>query len=339
MKYTETLQADYRQLIKQKDKMMKHNRIKLFYIFLFILVPAFSVQVVKAQRPALMIAVENNNIKEVRSLLDKGADPNLYDDDSNNVLIHAAVYGSADCMKLLLLKKANPNLKNKYGQTPLMLCTDDMDKMKLLLQYGADINEMSKSGNTALLMVCGEYGQYKTLEWLIKIGADPHVKRGGAEAALMRAAQFGDTMTIRLLLSNGLGINEHGWGSTPLMYAIRRSNWPVVFTLLDNGADPNIPDDMGMSPILWAAELNNADAVNAMLKKVENINTIDSLSGMTPLMWATYNEHDNPQIIQAFLEKGAQVNAKDKNGLTALSWAIKKGNTATVKLLKKYGAK
>jgi len=59
---------------------------------------------------------------------------------------------------------------------------------------------------------------------------------------------------------------------------------------------------------------------------------------MTALMWATYNEHDNPEIIQAFLDKGALVNIKAKDGSTALSWAMKKGNTATVALLKKAGA-
>ena len=60
---------------------------------------------------------------------------------------------------------------------------------------------------------------------------------------------------------------------------------------------------------------------------------------MTPLMWATYNEHDSPQIIQAFLDKGADINIKAKDGSTALSWAMKKGNTETVALLKKVGAK
>jgi ankyrin repeat protein len=55
-------------------------------------------------------------------------------------------------------------------------------------------------------------------------------------------------------------------------------------------------------------------------------------------MWATYNENDNPRIIQALLDRGALVNLKDKNGATALTWALKKGNTATVELLKKAGA-
>ncbi len=145
-------------------------------------------------------------------------------------------------------------------------------------------------------------------------------------------------MTIHLLLSKGLDINAHPWGFTPLMYAARNANWPVVFSLLNNGADANIADNMNQSVLLWAAELNNIEAVKVLLKKTKNINTIDSLAGMTPLMWATYNEHDNPQIIQALLDNGADVNIKAKDGSTALSWALKKGNTATVALLKKAGA-
>ncbi|MEP6951866.1 MAG: ankyrin repeat domain-containing protein, partial [Ginsengibacter sp.] len=238
----------------------------------------------------------------------------------------------------VLQNKANPNLKNKYGQTPLMFCTHDMDKMKLLLQYGADINAKSNSGNTPLLIACVGSGQYQTIKWLIDRGADPLAKRWGAETSLMRAVQFGDTMTVHLLISRGVEINAHPWAFTPLMYATRSANWPCVFSLLNNGADPNIPDEINMPPVLWAAELNNIEVVKAMLKRTKDINTVDSLAGMTPLMWATYNEHDNPQIIQALLDKGARVNIKAKNGSTALSWAMKKGNTATVALLKKYGA-
>ena len=55
-------------------------------------------------------------------------------------------------------------------------------------------------------------------------------------------------------------------------------------------------------------------------------------------MWAAYNEHDNPSIIQALLDNGADVNIKAKNGDTALSWAMKKVNTKTVAVLKGAGA-
>lgn len=295
-------------------------------------------QITSAQSTSLIEAIRNNNIDEVKTFIQKGADVNAYDNDSDNVLINAAIYASADCMKLLLKHKANPNLKNKYGQTPLMLCTHDLDKMKLLLQYGADVNAKSNSQNTALFIACSEYGMYKNIKWLIDNGADVLFKRWGGLTALMQAAPFADTMTIYLLITKGIDVNEHIWGSGALINAARYANWPCVTSLLNNGADPNISDELNMPPALWAAEYNNTSVLKLLLEKTNNINTTDSLAGMTPLMWATYNEHDNPQIIQALLDKGAMINVKDKHGETALSWAMKKGNTATVALLKKAGA-
>jgi len=305
----------------------------------FILIVTLLLQSANAQPSSLSAAVKSNDIQAVKLLLERGADPNAYDDDSDNVLINAALYSSTDCMKLLLEKKANPNLKNKLGQTVLMYCTHEMDKMKLLLQYGADINAKSKSNNTPLLIACMGNRQYENIKFLIENGADPLAKNNGKETSLMRAAQYGDTMTLHLLISKGLSVDENAWSFTAMMYATRMANWPAVLCLLDNGADPNIRDMYNMAPVLSAAQMNSIEVVKAMLKKIKDINTVDSLAGMTALMWATYNEHDNPEIIQAFLDKGALVNIKAKDGSTALSWAMKKGNTATVALLKKAGAR
>jgi ankyrin repeat protein len=297
------------------------------YTLIISLALLFSIQL-SAQQTTLSDAVKSNNIKEVKLLLDKGANPNAYDDDSDNVLMNAALFASADCMKLLLQNKANPNLKNKYGETALMLCTSDLDKMKLLLHYGANINDTAYSGNNALMIACIAGAPYTIIKWLIDNGANVKAKRWGGETALMRAAQYGDTMTIHLLLSKGLDINEHPWGYTPLMYAARSANWQAIFCLLNNNADANIPDPNNTTILLWAAEQNNLEAVKVLVKKTSNINTADSTAGMTPLMWAAYNEHDNRAL----------VNIKSKDGSTALSWAMKKGNTATVALLKQAGA-
>lgn len=298
-----------------------------------------SANFVKAQSTSLIDAVRNNNIREAEAFLQNGADVNLYDDDSDNVLINAAMYASVECMQLLLQHNADPNAANRFGQRPLMLCTNSLDKMKLLLRYGAKINDTARSGNSALLMACTGSGKYPAVKWLIENGADFTAKRWTKETALMRAARFSDTMTINLLLDKGLDINAHPWGFTPLMIAVRLGNWDAVFCLLNRGADVNIADADNDPPVMWAAVAGHADAVKAMLPKVKNINTKNIRAGMTPLMWATVNEHDDPSIIQAFLDKGARVNRKAADGSTALSWAQKKGNTATVALLRKAGAK
>jgi len=328
----------YLNLIRQMIHFIMSVGWKMF-LTLAIAACLLSAQNSTAQSTSLIEAVRNNNIDEVTAFLQKGADVNAYDDDSDNVLINAAMYASAGCMELLLQHKADPGAANRFGQRPLMLCTNDMNKMKLLLRYGANINDTARSGNSALLIACVGYGKYQTVKWLIDNGADVTAKRWTKETALMRAARFSDTMTIALLLSKGLDIDAHPWGFSPLMYAVRSGNWDAVLYLVNHGADVNIADDDNNPPVLWAAAAGNARAVRVLLPKTKNINSKNKRAGMTPLMWATMNEHDDPAIIRAFLDKGARVNSKADDGSTALSWALKKGNTATVALLRKAGAK
>lgn len=293
----------------------------------------------QAQSKILIDAVRTNDLNAIKAAIQHGADVNAYDDDSDNVLINAAMYASMDGMQLLLDNKANANAKNKFAQTALMLCTDDLNKMKLLLRYGANINDTARSGNTAFLIACSSYGRYEAVQWLIAHGADVYAKRWGVETALMRAAQFSDTLTIKLLLSKGLDINAHPWGFTPLMYAVRMGNWNAVRYLVNHGADVNITDESNFLAVAWAAVAGNVEAVNLMLPGTKDLNIKNTRAGMTALMWATYTEYDNPGIIRAFIAKGADVNAKADDGSTALTWALKKGNTSTVAALRKAGAK
>jgi len=107
---------------------------------------------------------------------------------------------------------------------------------------------------------------------------------------------------------------------------------------LDRGADPDNVCFSGLTSLSLAVIFTDAESVKAILKKSKKVNAID-YDGNTVLMYAGYHEHDDVDMIQALLDKGADVNIKSKNGATALSWASKKGNTATVALLKKAGAK
>ena len=65
-------------------------------------------------------AVKDNDIKEVRSLLEQGVDPNSVDEDGDHLLMYAALYSSVDCMQLLIEKGSNVNAKNKIDETALM---------------------------------------------------------------------------------------------------------------------------------------------------------------------------------------------------------------------------
>jgi ankyrin repeat protein len=286
----------------------------------------------------LLKAIKNNDKTQVSSLLNDGAGISIVDEDGDNVLMYAALYASADCMDLLLKKGADPNARNKLGETPLMWCSHDLTRSKLLLDHKADINATTNAGNTALLIACTGDGQREMINLLLEKGADPLAKNDKGETTLMRVALFGDTAVARILLNRGIAINvKNTDAETALAMATKTVNKEMVYWLLDNGADANILDSYKATPLAYAVVVNNIDMVNALLQRTKEMNTPD-IDGMTFLMWATYNEHDNPAIIQALLDRGALVNLKDKNGATALSWALKKGNTATVALLKKAGA-
>ena len=284
-------------------------------------------------------AVKNNNYKGVKSLLEQKADPNSVDEDGDYLLMYAALYSSVECMQLLIEKGSNVNAKNKIDETALMWSVHDVAKMKLLIEHGADVNAKAKTGNTPLLIASIGHGKYDAVKLLIDKGADALAVNNRKENALTRASLFGDTTTVSLLLSRGIDINALSTDSTTaLLNAALNVNSRVVIQLLERGADPDKICFFGLTALSASVTINDRESVKAILKKAKKIN-IQGGGGVTPLMWAVYNEHDNVDIINALLEKGADVNIKSSDGSTALSWALKKGNTATVDLLKKAGAK
>src|SRR6187455_928053 len=175
-------------------------------------------------------AVKNNELKEIKSLLENGADPNSVDEDGDLLLMYATLYSSVDCMALLIEKGSKVNAKNKIDETALMWAVHDLAKMKLLVEHGADVNAKAKSGNTPLLIASVGHGKYDAVKLLLDKGANALAVNERKENALIRAALFGDTATISLLLDKGIDINAFTLDSTTaLINAVLNANKPVIF--------------------------------------------------------------------------------------------------------------
>ena len=310
-----------------------------FIIFIFFTVVSLPDSSAQTTSSNIFTAVKENDIATVRSLLSQGTDPNCYDEDGDRLLMLAALYSSVDCMQLLLEKGSDPNGKNILDETALIWSLHDPAKIKLLIQHGADVNAKAKSGNTAFLIAAVGHENLETLTLLMKSGADVLALNNRKENALIRAASFGDTATVSFLINKGIDVNARSSDTaTALINAALNVNTPVVIQLLENGADPDVICFFGLTALAAAATYDDVESVTALLKKVKKINVQDQL-GFTPLIWAAYNEHDNVAIIRAIIDKGANINMKSNDGSTALSMALKKGNTPTVALLQKAGAK
>jgi ankyrin repeat protein len=313
------------------------RRSLIFFSFMIGSLLTVRASLAQASDP-LLTSIRNNDIALVASLLDKGASASVVDEDSANTLMYAALYSTPDCMRLLLKKGADPNARNKIGETAIMWCSHDLEKTKLLLDNKASLNIQTKRGNTPLLIACVGENQQDIIRLLLDRGADPLARNQMGATALMRVALFGDTAIARGFLNKGVDINAKTKESeTALFGAVKCVNKTMVHWLLNNGADANLMDNYKALPLAYAVVVDEITLVDALLGKTKEINNPD-IDGMTLLMWATYNENDNPRVIQALLDRGALINLKDKNGATALTWALKKGNTATVALLKKAGA-
>ena len=111
-------------------------------------------------------AIEKNNIKKVKKLLDDGMDINMKDSSGSNALIIAVAYTTSPRMVQLLIDKGiDINVRNNYGMTALMLAVSyrKTKLVKLLLATGANINKKNRDGNTALMMAKEEEYEFKSI--------------------------------------------------------------------------------------------------------------------------------------------------------------------------------
>jgi ankyrin repeat protein len=120
-----------------------------------------------------------------------------------------------------------------------------------------------------------------------------------------------------------------GQGASDRFYtAIRENNLPALRTLLKS-ADPNIHDKRGTTPLMYAMENGSVEAIRAILAAGADVNAANDF-GATALMWGI----TDAEKVRVLLAAGADVRAKSKMGRTPLYLAAANdGSSATVKLL------
>jgi ankyrin repeat protein len=155
---------------------------------------------------------------------------------------------------------------------------------------------------------------------------------------LLDAARGQDWTTIHSLLENGdVNVNAtEADGSTALTYASYRDELETVQRLLDAGADPDIANVYGITPLFLAIENRSAAMVNKLLKGGADPNSA-TWSGETLLMATA--RMGFMEAMQMHLDNGVDVNAQDpRRGQTALMWSISYGYPQAARLLIEHGA-
>lgn len=127
-------------------------------------------------------------------------------------------------------------------------------------------------------------------------------------------------------------------GNTPICLAVKQGNCELVSYLLEKGANPNATNNLSNTPLIWAMKEPkiNQKVIYILLEYNADINSVGHMN-KTPLTWAVI--HEKTELIELFLQKGADPNIPDKEIGTPVFRATIDDNLEIVQTLLEYGAK
>eukprot|EP00730_Choanoeca_flexa_P002516 TRINITY_DN11078_c0_g1_i1.p1 TRINITY_DN11078_c0_g1~~TRINITY_DN11078_c0_g1_i1.p1 ORF type:complete len:1134 (+),score=123.20 TRINITY_DN11078_c0_g1_i1:36-3404(+) len=151
---------------------------------------------------------------------------------------------------------------------------------------------------------------------------------------LMHAAHCNHLDTVDCLIKFGAKLDhqEPARGSTALHDAAFQGNALMLLLLIQGGANAMAADNEGRLALHWATRGGAPDSIDILLQSCPqlDINVTDE-AGMTPLMWAAYN--NAPKMIKRLLKLGAELNEKDIDGKTAMHWAVHADSVTCLKMI------
>lgn len=141
---------------------------------------------------------------------------------------------------------------------------------------------------------------------------------------LYDAAKRGDTAEVRRLLEEGADPdepNEHGW--TALMIAVAQSEEETARLLLAKGADPKIDNLLDRNALMYASRYGNVELVRVLIQHGAPVNVADSTD---PYALAIAAQQGHTDLVQLLLEAGADPTICDFSGKTAQDYAQAAGH-------------
>lgn len=187
----------------------------------------------------------------------------------SNELINTVYRNEADLVfsvKTLLDKGVDPNVITKYGESALRVASNNgrFDVIKLLISRGADESQL---GWTDLFHTIAYANINKLKEEMTKDN-DLEARDFWDRTPLLFSILVGDTQKTAMLVEAGADVNAVGrCAKPPLFYAIRKDNAAMLGWLLENGFDSEQCDQFSDTPLIVAAEQGATKCVELLIEK------------------------------------------------------------------------
>ncbi|MBL8243214.1 MAG: ankyrin repeat domain-containing protein [Rhodanobacteraceae bacterium] len=193
------------------------------------------------------------------------------------------------------------------------------------------------------LLLAARRGDGEGVRAALARGADPNAapapESADQRSALIAAATAADRGALRALIAAGAQIDRVCGGLTALLAATRDSyagRIDAVMTLLANGANPNLTDDAGNTPLHLAALTRDAGVAQSLLDAGARLDAINR-DDMTPLALAC--EAGNWVVVEFLLKRGAHADVDGATPALLFAAAVDGDDPKGVKLLLKARAK
>jgi ankyrin repeat protein len=261
----------------------------------------------------LLFAARQGSLEATRALVDAGADLNLADPEGISPLVLAIRNGHYEVAALLVEKGANVNAVDRVGRTALYMSVD-MHTLDWIQNRPAPKSE-------------GALDSVALAKLLLEKGANPNVQLSGNPPGWK-----GDAIAAQNTFGNVVGA-----GTTPFVRAAKNADLAVMRLLIEKGANPAIATRNRTTALMAlvgglgrrygadlkvsAAEEKNAlEAAKLLLDLGADVNAANE-AGQTSLHAAAAIGANG--IVRFLVERGARVDAKTRQGRTALDEALR----------------
>lgn len=272
---------------------------------------------------ALHLAASRDHVTAVSMLLDYGANIECLAESYMTPLNIAVKEGSVNVSRLLVERGANVNAGDERGYAPFANVEWDapIPFLQSLLDGGAGLNSVNSSLGETQLCKRARNGDEETVRWLLDKGASVNISSRHNETALTCAIENGSESLVRILLDHGAEVNPKvEWFYSPLYIACVRGQVELGRILEEHGAivNSNSSPRLESKPIHAASRKGDMEALITLLNSGGDIQA-ECDDGTALHIVASYGYRD---CVDFLIERGADVNAKGREGNTPLMSAV-----------------
>lgn len=281
-----------------------------------ILAPVSSGKIPRPKSPVelLLDAIKNQDAAAFDRCLADGVDVNKRDRWGRNPLDCAVDVGSVEFVRKLIKAGANVNAHKEGTALSMAVNNERPDIAEILVKSGAIPRAFSKYGTDPFRTVC-LHGDVHLAKLFLEAGADPNTANNSGETALMNAVKkWGSVELVELLISKGAEVEcADNDGQTALFHAVR-SNPP--FTVI-NQKLPSGARILAPVPKKVSEDERLNEIIKCLLANGANVNRRDN-EGRTPLTYAT-----TAGMARLLIGAGARMDIRDKRSHDAAYWLKK----------------